>query len=83
VKLFRFMTVSLLLSTFLLSSTARWAATDPLRQERTQATQQKQINELDQREQLDNLNRGQELSQTQRQLDLLRQQAVNRSGPAA
>ena len=77
-KLLRFITVSLLLSTFLLSSTARWAATDPLRQERTQATQQKHVNELSQREQLEHLQRTQELTQTQRQLDQLRQQAASR-----
>ena len=77
-KLLRFMTGSLLLSTFLLASTARWAATDPLRQERTHATQQQHINELDQRQQLEDLNRAQDLSQTQRQLDQLRQQAASR-----
>src|SRR6266478_8488756 len=74
---------SLLLSTFLLAHTARWAATDPLRQERTQATQQQQVNELSQREQLENLKRALELHQTQRQLDQLRQQEASCPGLAA
>jgi len=73
----------LLLSTVLLASTARWAATEPLRKEWTQATQQKQVNELYQREQLEHLTRAQELNQTQRQLDQLRQQEANRPGVAA
>ena len=82
-KLLRPVTASLLLSTFLLASTAHWAATDPLRPERIQATQQQQVNELHQREQLDNLNRALELNHTQRQLDQLRQQEASRSGFAA
>jgi hypothetical protein len=83
VKLLRPVTASLLLSTLLLASTARWAATDPLRKERTQATQQQQVNELTQREQLEHLNRALELNQTQRQLDQLRQQEASRPGLAA
>jgi hypothetical protein len=83
VKLLRPVTASLLLSTFLLASTAHWAATDPLRHERIQATQQQQVNELTQREQRDNLNRALELNQTQRQLDQLRQQDASRPGLAA
>jgi hypothetical protein len=39
VKLLRPVIASLLLFTFLLASTARWAATDQLRQERTHTTQ--------------------------------------------
>jgi len=77
VKLLRPVTASLLLSTFLLASTARWAATDPLRQERTHAIQQEHVNGLNQRKQLDNLQRAQELTQTQRQLDQLRNQAAS------
>ena len=76
-KLLRPVTASLLLFTLLLASTARWAATDPLRQEWTQAIPQQHINELNQREQLDNLNRALALNQTQRQLDKLRNQAAN------
>jgi len=72
VTLLRPVTASLLLSIVLLAPTARWAATDPLRQERTHATQQQQINELNQREQLEDLKRAQDLNQTQRQLDQLR-----------
>ena len=82
-NLLRPVTASLLLSTFLLASSARWAATDPLRKEWTQAIQQKQVNELTQREQLENLKRAQELTQTQRQLDQLRQQEASRPGLAA
>ena len=76
-KLLRPVTASLLLSTFLLASTARWAATDPLRPERTHAIQQEHVNELNQRKQRDNLQRAQELTQTQRQLDQLRNQAAS------
>jgi hypothetical protein len=83
VKLLRPVTASLLLSTFLLTHTARWAATDPLRKERTQATQQEQLNELYQRAQLEALKRAQELTHTQRQLDQLRQQEASRPGLAA
>jgi hypothetical protein len=83
VKLLRPITVSLLLSIILLASTARWAAANPLRKEWTHATQQKQVNELDQREQLDNLNRTLELNQTQRQLDQLRNLAGSRPDLAA
>jgi hypothetical protein len=83
VKLLRPVTASLLLSTLLLASTARWAATDQLRKERTQATQQKQVNEFYQREQLENLKRALELNQTQRQLDQLRQQEASRPGLAS
>ena len=82
-KLLKPVTASLLLSTVLLASPARWAAADPLRPERPHAIQQQQVNELNQREQLDNLNRAQELSQTQRQLDQLRNQAGSRPGLAA
>ena len=82
-KLLRPVIASLLLSTVLLASTARWAATEPLRKEWTQATQQKQVNELSQREQLENLKRALELHQTQRQLDQLRQQDASRPGLAA
>ena len=82
-KLLRLVTTRLLLATCLLAHNAPWAAADPLRQERMPATQQKHINELDQREQLDNLNRAQELRQTQRQLDQLRQQEARRPGLAA
>jgi hypothetical protein len=83
VTLLRPVPASLLLSIVLLAPTARWAATDPLRHERTYATQQKQINELSQREQLEHLKRAQDLSQTQRQLDQLRNQAASRSDLAA
>ena len=81
-KLLKPVTISLLLSTLLFASTARCAAADPLRQERTRATQQAQTNELYQRQQLENLNRDQELTQTQRQLDQLRQQEASRPGVA-
>src|SRR5207302_455586 len=74
---------SLLLSTFLLAPTARWAAADPLRKARTQATQQAQVNEFHQREQLEHLNRAQELNETQRQLDQLRHLEASRPGLAA
>ena len=67
-KLLRPVTARLLLSTLLLAPTARWAATAQLRQERTPATQQAHVNDLQQREQLENLQRAQELTQTQRQL---------------
>jgi len=83
VNLLRPVTASLLLSTFLLASSARWVATDPLRKEWTQAIQQQQVNELYQREQLDYLNRALELNQAQRQLDQLRQQEAGRPGLAA
>jgi hypothetical protein len=83
VTLLRPVTASLLLSILLLAQTARWAASDPLRQERTHATQQKQINEFYQREQLEDLKRAQDLHQTQRQLDQLRNQAASRPGFAA
>jgi hypothetical protein len=83
VQLLRPVTASLLLSTVLLASTARWAAADPLRKEWRRATQQKQINELNQREQLEYLKRAQELTQTQRQLDQLRQQEASHPGLAA
>src|SRR5215475_14322396 len=83
VTLLRPVTASLLLSIFLLAHTARWAATDPLRPERTHATQQQHVNELSQREQLEDLKRAQELDQTQRQLDQLRNQAASRPGLAA
>ena len=83
VTLLRSVTTSLLLSILLLAHTARWAATDPLRQERTHANQQKQVNELTQREQLEALQRAQDLNQTQRQLDQLRNQAASRPGLAA
>src|SRR5262245_47095232 len=76
-------TASLLLSMFLLAHTARWAATDPLRQEWAHATQQQQVNELSQREQLEDLHRTQDLKHTQRQLDQLRNQAASRPGLAA
>ena len=82
-KLLRPVTASLLLSTVLLASPARWAAADPLRKARTHATQQKHVNELSQREQLEHLKRALELHQTQRQLDQLRQQAASRPGLAA
>jgi len=82
VKLLKPVTISLLLSTLLFASTARCAAADPLRQERTRAAQQAQTNELYQRQQLENLNRDQELTQTQRQLDQLRQQEASRPGVA-
>ena len=82
-KLLRPVIASLLLSTLLLASTARWAATDQLRKEWTQATQQKQVNELSQREQLDHFKRALELHQTQGQLDQLRQQEASRPGLAA
>ena len=82
-KLLKPVTISLLLSTLLFASTARCAAADPLRQERTRATQQAQTNELYQRQQLENLNRDQELTQTQRQLDQLRQQEASRPNLAA
>ena len=81
--LLRPVTASLLLSIVLLAPTARWAATDPLRHERTHATQQQQINELNQREQLEDLKRAQDLNETQRQLDRLRHQAASRPGLAA
>ena len=74
---------SLLLSTFLLAHTALWAATDQLRNEPTPATQQEQVDELHQRTQLENLKRAQELNQTQRQLDQLRQQEASRPNLAA
>jgi hypothetical protein len=83
VQLFRPVTASLLLSTVLLVPTARWAAADPLRQERTHATQQKQVNGLSQREQLEDLKRAQDLTHTHRQLDQLRQQEARRPGLAA
>jgi hypothetical protein len=83
VTLLRPVTASLLLSTLLLAPTARWAATDPLRQTRTQATQQEQVNALHQREQLEHLKRAQELNKTQRQLDKLRHQETSRPGLAA
>jgi hypothetical protein len=83
VTLLRPMTVSLLLSTVLLASTARWASADPLRKERTHATEQKQVNALRQREQLEDLKRALELKQTQWQLDRLRQQEASRPGLAA
>jgi hypothetical protein len=83
VKLPRPVIASLLLFTFLLASTARWAATDPLRKEWTHATQQAQVNELSQREQLAHLKRALELNQTQRQLDQLRHQGASRPGLAA
>jgi len=83
VKLLRPVTASLLLSTVLLAHTASWAVADPLRKEWTHATQQKQINALQQREQLDNLNRALELNQTQRQFDQLWQQEASRPGLAA
>jgi hypothetical protein len=67
----------------LLASTARWAATNPLRQGRTHATQQHHVNALTQREQLEDLKRVQDLKQTQRQLDQLRHQAASRPGLAA
>jgi hypothetical protein len=76
-------TARLLLSTLLLAPTARWAAADPLRTERTPATQQAQVNELRQREPLEHLKRAQELTHTQRQLDQLRHQAASRPGLAA
>ena len=63
-KLLRPVTANLLLFTFLLAPTARWAVADPLRKERTHATQQKQVNELNQREQLENLKRAQESART-------------------
>jgi hypothetical protein len=63
VKLLKPVTISLLLSTLLFAPTARCAAADQLRQERTRATQQAQTNELYQRQQLENLNRDQELNQ--------------------
>jgi hypothetical protein len=83
VTLLRPVTASLLLSTVLLASPARWATTDPLRQERTHAIQEAHVNELNQREQLEALKRAQNLNHTQRQLDQLRHQAASRSGPAA
>ena len=82
-KLLRPVPASLLLSTFLLAHTALWAATDQLRNEPTPATQQEQVDELHQRTQLENLKRAQELNQTQRQLDQLRQQDSSRPGLAA
>jgi len=83
VTLLRPVTASLLLSTVLLVHTARWAATDQLRKEWTQATRQEQVNELHQREQHEYLKRTLELNHTQRQLDQLRRQAASRPGPAA
>ena len=81
--LLRPVTASLLLSIVLLTHTARWAAPDPLRQQRTHATQQQHVNELSQREQLEDLKRAQDLTHTQRQLDQLRNQAASRPGLAA
>jgi hypothetical protein len=83
VKLLRPVTASLLLSTVLLAPTARWAVADRLRQERTPATQQQQVNTLYQREQLEHLKRAQDLTQTQRQIDQLRQQEARRPDLAA
>jgi len=77
VHLFRPMTARLLLSTVLLASTARWAATDQRRQERTRATQQAHVNALTQRAQLERLNRALALHHTQRQLDQRRLQAAS------
>jgi hypothetical protein len=68
---------------FLLAHTARWAATDPLRQERTHAIQRQHVNELTQRAQLEDLKRAQDLKQTQRQFDQLRHQAASHPGLAA
>ena len=75
--LLRPVTGRLLLSTVLLVSIARWAATDQRRHERMRATQQEQVNALTQRAQLERLNRALALHHTQRQLDQRRLQAAS------
>jgi len=77
VHLLRPVTGRLLLSTVLLVSTARWAATDQRRQERMRATQQAHVNALTQRAQRARLNRALELQHTQRQRDQRRHQAAS------
>src|SRR5262249_18833452 len=83
VTLLRPVTACLLLVILLLAHTALGAATEHLRKARTHATQQEQVNELSQREQPEHLQRAQELHQTQRQLDQLRDQDARRPGRAA
>ena len=82
-NLLRLVTARLLLAIFLLAPTARWAAADQLRKARTHATQQAQVNALHQHAQLEHLQRAQELTQTQKQLDQLRQQEASRPDLAA